>query len=122
MSQRTPFFANSDPDMPAAPVPATQVHDWVSQHITAALEHNAEKAMAKENGPAADLDVTMADAFLNQTRPQSSSSTAMHNNAAYTRSQSFVEGISKASVVKQTCDIKGHSVKVRAKLQPFQLN
>ncbi|XP_039117891.1 TBCC domain-containing protein 1-like [Dioscorea cayenensis subsp. rotundata] len=112
LSQRTPFFANSDPDMPAAPVPATQVHDWVSQHITAALEHNAEKAMAKENGPAADLDVTMADAFLNQTRPQSSSSTAMHNNAAYTRSQSFVEGISKASVVKQTCDIKGHSVKV----------
>ncbi|KAH7689457.1 TBCC domain-containing protein 1 [Dioscorea alata] len=112
LSQRTPFFANSDPDMPAAPVPATQVHDWVSQHITAALEHNAEKAMAKENGPAADLDVTMADAFLNQTRPQSSSSTPMLNNAAYTRSQSFVEGISKASVVKQTCDIKGHSVKV----------
>ncbi|KAJ0987079.1 hypothetical protein J5N97_005435 [Dioscorea zingiberensis] len=115
LSQATPFFANSDPDMPAAPVPAAQVHDWVSQHITAALEHNAEKAMAKENGPTADLDVTMADAFLNQTRPQSNSSqsgTSMHTTCAYSRSQSFVEGFSKASVVKQTCDIKGHSLKV----------
>ncbi|RVW81475.1 TBCC domain-containing protein 1 [Vitis vinifera] len=28
LSQAAPFFANSDPDMPAVPVPAAQVHDW----------------------------------------------------------------------------------------------
>lgn len=105
-ARQLPFFANSDPDMPAVPVPAAQVHDWVLENIAASLEHTAEKVAAKENGSVdvSDLDVTMTDACASQTRAQSSPS--------YSRSQTFVEGISKASVVKQASDIKGHSVKV----------
>ena len=38
-SQCSPFFANSDPDMPAVPVPAAQVHDWLLQNVAAALEY-----------------------------------------------------------------------------------
>lgn len=124
LSQAAPFFANSDPDMPAVPVSASQVHDWLLQHIASALEHTGEKASAKENGPtnAFDPDVTMVDACTNQSRgPNSSplsnsspwSATSMHSNAAYSRNQTFVEGYSKASVIKQSSDIKGCSVKVR---------
>lgn len=117
LKQATPFFANSDPDMPAVPVPAAQVHDWVLQNIAASLEHTVEKVPVKENGPvnAADLDVAMTDAFVSHTRAQSSSSlsgTTIQNHATYSRSQTFVEGFSKSSVVKQACDIKGHSIKV----------
>ncbi|XP_058071190.1 uncharacterized protein LOC131220242 isoform X2 [Magnolia sinica] len=116
LSQFAPFFANSDPDMPAVPVPAAQVHDWLVQNIADALEHTAEKASAKESSPssASDPDVTMADACTSQTRVQNSSpsGTSMPSSAAYSRSQFFVEGISKASVIKQACDIKGCSVKV----------
>ncbi|KAE9455937.1 hypothetical protein C3L33_12163, partial [Rhododendron williamsianum] len=59
LTQAAPFFANSDPDMPAAPVPATEVHDWLLQNITSALEHISERFSAKENGPpsASDQDV-----------------------------------------------------------------
>ncbi|MQL87422.1 hypothetical protein Taro_019963 [Colocasia esculenta] len=108
LSQAAPFFANSDPDMPAAPVPAAQVHDWILQNIAASLEHITEKQYAKENGASnvADVDVTMAEACANQGRGQSTSL------AGITRSQTFVEGISKVSVLKQACDIKGNSVKV----------
>ncbi|XP_038973959.1 LOW QUALITY PROTEIN: TBCC domain-containing protein 1-like [Phoenix dactylifera] len=118
LRQAPPFFANSDPDMPAVPVSAVQVHDWLLQNIAASLEHTAEKVPVKENGPVntSDLDVSMTDACMSHARTQSSSSllsgTTVHNNATYSRSQSFVEGFSKASVVKQACDIKGHSVKV----------
>ncbi|XP_077211240.1 uncharacterized protein LOC143846632 isoform X2 [Tasmannia lanceolata] len=117
LSQASPFFANSDPDMPAVPVPASQVHDWVVQNIVASLEHTTEKILAKENGShsVSDLDVTMADASVSNLRGQSTSplsGTSMHSNAAYSRSQTFVEGISKSSIVKQASDIKGCSVKV----------
>lgn len=109
LSQAAPFFANSDPDMPAVPVPAAQVHEWILEKIAASLEHTAEKGAAKENGSlgASDLDVTMTDACAGQTKMQTS---------PYSRSQTFVEGVSKASVVKQASDIKGHSVKVTTKL------
>ncbi|WOK98122.1 TBCC domain-containing protein 1-like isoform X2 [Canna indica] len=109
LKQAAPFFANSDSDMPAAPVSAAQIHDWLAQNIVASLEHNAEKAMSKEN------DATMSDACISHTRAQSSSSpleTSMSSNLAYSSSVTFVEGISKTSVVKQPCDIKGHSIKV----------
>jgi len=111
LSQAAPFFANSDPDMPAVPVPASQVHEWILENIAVSLEHTAEKVLAKESGPpgASDLDVTMTDACASQTRVQSSTS---HSTSSYSRSQTFVEGVSKASVIKQASDIKGHSVKV----------
>ncbi|XP_077215073.1 uncharacterized protein LOC143849774 [Tasmannia lanceolata] len=117
LSQAAPFFANSDPDMPAIPVPAAQVHDWVLQNIVASLEHTAEKVSPKETSPntTSDLDVTMVDASTSHLRSQNSSplsGASMHSNAAYSRSQTFVEGISKSSVVKQASDIKGCSVKV----------
>ncbi|KAK9154964.1 hypothetical protein Sjap_002444 [Stephania japonica] len=102
LSQAAPFFANSDPDMPAVHVSATQVHDWILQNITAALEHTAERVPPKENGPSSigDQDVSMTDA-----------STGSYKGSG-TKSISFVEGISKASLVKKASDLKGSSVKV----------
>ncbi|GFY98297.1 C-CAP/cofactor C-like domain-containing protein [Actinidia rufa] len=103
LSQAAPFFANSDPDMPAAPVPATQVHDWLLQNIASALEHVSETVSAKENGPlnASDQDVPMVDAYASSIKPSKSA-----------RGPSYIEGISKSSCVKQASDLKGSSVKV----------
>ncbi|KAF0914206.1 hypothetical protein E2562_027614 [Oryza meyeriana var. granulata] len=115
LSQVATFFANSDPDMPAAPVPAAQVHDWILQNIAASLENTAEKSTAKENSQqsSSDPDVTMAEVVTN-TRIQSSSptGTAVPNNQGHYRNTTFLEGFSKTSVVKQASDIKGHSIKV----------
>ncbi|KAF3787006.1 TBCC domain-containing protein 1 [Nymphaea thermarum] len=117
LSQAAPFFANSDPDMPAVPVPAAQVHEWILQNISASLEHPAEKLPNKDNGPlnSTDSDITMTDASTNQPKGMQNSLLAgvsMNNISAYARGQTFIEGISKTSVVKQSSDIKGHSVKV----------
>ncbi|KAA8517006.1 hypothetical protein F0562_017176 [Nyssa sinensis] len=103
LSQAAPFFANSDPDMPAAPVPAAQVHDWLLQNIASTLEHISERISAKENGPpsALDQDVPMADACPSSIKASSSTSGV-----------SFIEGISKSSYLKQATDFKGSSVKV----------
>uniref|UniRef100_I1JNI5 TBCC domain-containing protein 1 n=1 Tax=Glycine max TaxID=3847 RepID=I1JNI5_SOYBN len=103
-SQSSPFFANSDPDMPAVPVPAAQVHDWLLQNIAAALEYISERTSSKENGPASasDQDVAMTDACT----------TSVNKVSTSTRSASFIEGISKSSYVKHASDIKGSSVKV----------
>ncbi|KAI4300714.1 hypothetical protein L6164_034059 [Bauhinia variegata] len=103
LSQSSPFFANSDPDMPAVPVPAAQIHDWILQNIASALEHISERVAPKENGPAtaSDQDVAMADACTSSVKASTSA-----------RSPSFIEGISKSSYVKQASDIKGSSVKV----------
>ena len=115
LSQGASFFANSDPDMPAAPVPASLVHDLILQHIASTLEFMAEKSSAKENSQqnASDPDVTMSDAVMN-TRIHSSlpTGTSTPNNPGYYRSTIFVEGLSKTSVVKQASDMKGHSIKV----------
>ncbi|KAJ1259920.1 hypothetical protein BS78_10G192700 [Paspalum vaginatum] len=115
LSQAASFFANSDPAMPAAPVPAALVHDWILQHIASALEFMAEKSVAKENSQhnAFDPDVTMSDVVTN-TRIHSSSptGTSAPNNPGYYRNTAFVEGFSKTSVVKQPSDLKGHSIKV----------
>lgn len=103
LSQSSPFFANSDPDMPAAPVPAGQVHDWLMQNIASSLEHISERTSTKENGPASatDQDVAMTDASTVSVKVPTS-----------TRGSSFIEGISKSSYVKHASDIKGSSVKV----------
>ncbi|XP_043692228.1 TBCC domain-containing protein 1-like [Telopea speciosissima] len=103
LSQAAPFFANSDPDMPAVPVPASQVHDWILQNITTALENISERIASKESGPPnnSDQDVAMADAC-----------TSSFKGSSGMRSPSFVEGISKTSIVKQASDLKGSSVKV----------
>ncbi|TYG84286.1 hypothetical protein ES288_D01G237500v1 [Gossypium darwinii] len=103
LSQAAPFFANSDPDMPAVPVPASQVLDWLQENIASSLEHITDKISAKENGPqgGSDQDVAMADA---------SSSSARASPSA--RNCCFIEGVSKSSYVKQASDLKHSSVKV----------
>ncbi|KAM0855226.1 hypothetical protein ACQ4PT_049930 [Festuca glaucescens] len=110
LSQAATFFANSDPDMPAAPVSAAQVHDWILQNIASSLEFYTEKSIAKEGSQqiASDLDVTMADA--NTSHPRNNTPTVV--NPAFHRNSTFVEGFSKTSVVKHASDVKGHSVKV----------
>ncbi|XP_047960458.1 TBCC domain-containing protein 1-like [Salvia hispanica] len=102
LSQNTPFFANSDPNMPASPVPAPLVLDWLLENISSAQEHISERS-TKENGPSSssDQDVAMADAAASSAKPSSS-----------IRGPSLIEGVSKSSCVKQTSDIKGTSVKV----------
>ncbi|GER39909.1 tubulin binding cofactor C, partial [Striga asiatica] len=103
LSQSTPFFANSDPDMPAAPVPASQVLDWLLQNIASTLEFISDRVSPKDNVPnsSSDQDVQMADVGTSHLKPSSSS-----------RGPSFIEGISKSSCVKQASDLKGTSAKV----------
>lgn len=103
LSQNAPFFANSDPDMPAVPVPASLVHDWLLENISSALEHIAEKVSTKENGPtsSSDQDIPMADVSPSSAKATTSA-----------RGPSFIEGISKSSCMKQASDLKGSSVKV----------
>ncbi|KAL8467456.1 hypothetical protein ACS0TY_030914 [Phlomoides rotata] len=101
LSQSTPFFANSDPDMPAAPVPVSQVLDWLLQNISSTQEHIADRVSPKENGPSStDQDVQMADAGASSLKPSSTP-----------RGQSFIEGVSKSSYVKQASDLRSTSVK-----------
>lgn len=109
LSQAATFFANSDPDMPAAPVAAAQVLDWMSQNIASSLEYSAERSAAKESNQqtVSDLDVTMAEANTSHSRNSTPSS-----NPAYYRNVTFVEGFSKTSVVKHASDVKGNSIKV----------
>ncbi|KAL6958910.1 hypothetical protein U1Q18_040255 [Sarracenia purpurea var. burkii] len=103
LSQAAPFFSNSDPDMPAAPVSVAEVHDWLLQNIATALEHISERVSAKENGSssASDQDVPMADACASSMKASTSA-----------RGPSLIEGISKSSYLKQASDLKGSSVKV----------
>ncbi|TVU32923.1 hypothetical protein EJB05_24688 [Eragrostis curvula] len=107
LSQAATFFANSDPDMPAAPVPASQVLDWMSNNIASSLEYSTERSAAKESNQQIDTDVTMTDANTSQPRNSTPST-----NPSYYRNTTFVEGFSKTSVVKHAADVKGHSVKV----------
>lgn len=109
LSQISPFFANSDPDMPAAPVSITQIHEWLQQNINASLDYITENISAKENitQPVLDVDVTMSDACNSHVKGPFGSD---HANS---RSLTFVEGVSKASVFRHGDDIKGSIVKVR---------
>ncbi|KAK3156263.1 hypothetical protein QOZ80_2AG0104930 [Eleusine coracana subsp. coracana] len=107
LSQTATFFANSDPDMPAAPVPASQVLEWMSLNIASSLEYCTERSAAKESSQQIDTDVTMTDVNTSQPRNSTPSS-----NPSYYRNTTFVEGFSKTSVVKHAADVKGHSVKI----------
>lgn len=95
MSQAAPFFANSDPEMPAVPVPTAQIHDWLLHYIASALGNTADKASSPLN--AVDQDVPMADACTSSGKGSS---------------VTIVEGVSKTSVVNQATDIKGSSIKI----------
>eukprot|EP00252_Welwitschia_mirabilis_P012332 TRINITY_DN27350_c0_g1_i1.p1 TRINITY_DN27350_c0_g1~~TRINITY_DN27350_c0_g1_i1.p1 ORF type:complete len:588 (-),score=93.67 TRINITY_DN27350_c0_g1_i1:39-1802(-) len=116
-SQITPFFANSDPDMPAAPVPVTQVSDWILNHIVSAQEDSSEKSFARSNGSlnTADPDVTMMEALPGSTKIQQSGHLNQHLqqlNLLNPRGLMFVEGISQASIVKQRVDVDAPTIKV----------
>ncbi|CAA0376349.1 unnamed protein product [Arabidopsis thaliana] len=103
LSQATPFFANSDPDMPAVPVPASQVNDWLLKDIASALESISNRISGKENGAsnASDQNAAMAD-----------SSVALNKVSSNDRGPCIIEGVSKTSLFKQASDLKGRSVKV----------
>ncbi|ESQ52936.1 hypothetical protein EUTSA_v10016442mg [Eutrema salsugineum] len=103
LSQATPFFANSDPDMPAVPVSASQVHDWLLKNIASALESISDRISGKENGPsnASDQDAGNADACE-----------ALNKVSSNDRGPCIIEGVSKTSLFKQASDLKGRSVKI----------
>ncbi|GAB4851558.1 hypothetical protein Ancab_030960 [Ancistrocladus abbreviatus] len=97
----------SDPDMPAAPVSAAQVHEWLVQSIADALEHITERTSVKENGPSgagsSDQDVAMTEHDANAALAKPSTSA---------KGLVFIECVSNSSFVKQAADIKGSSMKV----------
>lgn len=105
LSQNTPFFANSDPDMPAVPVTASQGLHWLIQNISSTLEHISDRVSTKENASSnsSDQDVMMTETGSSPSKPSGSS-----------RGPSFIEGICKSSCVKQASDLKGTSVKVQS--------
>jgi TBCC domain-containing protein 1 len=136
LSQAAPFFANSDPDMPAAPVPVAQVLEWVLQHVCAASENlrelpsaKDEKSGVKDNGPSENgiaeslssevADVTMADATTCTVGVTPQTQTIIIPNGILHLSKdwrpeglTFVDGVTRCSVLKGENDIKGGSVKV----------
>lgn len=134
LCQAAPFFANSDPDMPAAPVPVAQVLEWVQQHICAASENlrgtqklSKEETVVKdtalvESSSSEATDVAMADATASPVSPTpSNTQTILVPNGVLHLSKdwrpdgmTFVDGVMKASVLKRENDIKGESVKVGA--------
>lgn len=119
LSQACPLFANCDANAPYISVAASKVLDWLLQHIAISLEHiaSADKSPTQETGLGGinGVDVAMADASANKAKLQSNGllSRLFEHGAAQLRNQTIVEGISKASVVKQASDIMRHSVKVR---------
>jgi TBCC domain-containing protein 1 len=125
--QAAPFFANSDPAMPAAPVPLEQVLEWISLHICAASENLHQKPLVAKNGSsdpvatvASDVtDVMMMDAATNTVGSTTGAQTIFLPNGLLQLSNdwrpeglTFVDGVVRASVLKQEQDIKGGSVKV----------
>eukprot|EP00250_Pteridium_aquilinum_P010485 c19420_g1_i1 orf=970-2748(-) len=115
LSQSAPFFANSDPDMPAAPVPLPQVLEWVLEHVSVVSDRSQERW--KENGPEGEVDVTMLDACVNTgvVLDNPIGTPVSGPNRPKSRCQeglTFVDGITKVSIVKNESDIHGESVKV----------
>ena len=115
LSQKAPFFANSDPDMPAAPVPLQTVVDWVLEHIHSSSDR--PKGRLKEKGQYGEADdINMVDACLNTTALSANedlvSTTSKYKNICGGDLTS-VDGITKASILKDEKDINRGSVKVR---------
>lgn len=95
LSQATPFF---NPDMPAVPVPASQVTDWLLKNIASALESISDIISGKESGPSNASDQADCD--------------ALNKVSSNDRGPCIVEGVSKTSLFKQASDLNGRSVKV----------
>ncbi|KAG6555315.1 hypothetical protein Mapa_003358 [Marchantia paleacea] len=122
LSQATPFFANSDPDMPAAPVPLTQVLDWMLLHLCAASERTPAKAHIKDNGvhdsDGSEADVPMQDACVSGTASSPSGGATVSNGLTQMRRDwrpegvAYVDGVTRASVLKTEADLKSGLVKV----------
>lgn len=105
LSQVAPFFANSDPDMPAAPVPLPVVVEWVVEHVSAAPQERGKESIAEKEAD----DVTMVDACTSLSS-LSSTEGGLHVGK---EGLTFVDGVSKASILKDEKDINQGSVKVR---------
>lgn len=118
LSQAFPLFANRDANSPHISVPASKVLDWLLQSIAISLEHiaAAEKSPTREAamGGINDGDFAMADASANKSKLQSNGSPSglCEHGTAHLRSQTIVEGICKASLVKQASNTIRHPVKV----------
>eukprot|EP00249_Psilotum_nudum_P023191 c28780_g2_i1 orf=514-2208(+) len=117
LGQALPFFANSDPDMPAAPVPLAQVLQWVAEHICSASEHPEVKAFSKDNivvdGNCPGADVAMADACFGTGGPlgyQLSNRLYQCHKHLHFEHLTFIDGVTKAAVLKEEADIEGSSV------------
>lgn len=114
LSQLAPFFANSDPDMPAAPVPLSQVLEWILEHLSVVSDRSQEKL--KENGPEGEADVTMFDACANTVvapvSPRGSPASPNRTKRSRQEGLTFIDGITKVMVLKNESDIRGESVKV----------
>ncbi|KAJ0258352.1 TBCC domain-containing protein 1 [Hirschfeldia incana] len=98
LSQATPFFKISDPDMPAVSVPASQVLDWLLKNIASSLESISDGISGKEIGPSNASDQDACD--------------ALNKVSSDDRGPCVIEGVSKTSLFKQASDLKGRSVKV----------
>lgn len=113
LSQAVPFFENSDANTSVVSVSASKVLDWLLQCISTSLEHiaAADKSPTIETGIGEinEVDITMADASTNKAKLQLQ---GLPGGFSGLRSQTVVEGISKASVVKQASDTTGHLLKV----------
>ncbi|KAH7425639.1 hypothetical protein KP509_11G063700 [Ceratopteris richardii] len=114
LSQLAPFFANSDPDMPAAPVLLQQVLEWLLEHLSVVADRSQERC--RENGPEGDVDVTMLDASANTTfAPVSPRGTPTGGPSKIRNRQdglTYIDGITKVSVLKTENEICGGSVKI----------
>ena len=105
LSQIAPFFANSDPDMPAAPVSLPVIVEWVVEHMLPAPEERC-----KEYGPEKEVeDITMVDASAGS----SPSLLTEGGHPVGKECLKFVDGISKASILKDEKDINHGSVNPR---------
>eukprot|EP01018_Ginkgo_biloba_P031797 Gb_15851 [translate_table: standard] len=107
--------------MPAVPIPLPQALDWILQHVSTVSEHLPEKVLTKENGAlnAGDSDITMVEACTGSSRGQHGgfpNGLTQQHKLFHPRGLTFVEGVSKVSVVKRCSDIEGCSVKVMSKL------
>jgi len=105
----TPFFANSDPAMPAAPVPAARVLQFLKEHIcTASHKEEAPGGNAPQGG-----DVGMTDA----PSSPSSSSSSLSNGGPWQRDWqpqgvTCVDGVTKMSVLKGESNIENGVIRV----------
>ncbi|XP_078432334.1 uncharacterized protein LOC144703911 [Wolffia australiana] len=102
LSHVAQFFADSDPDMPNSPVPVHQALDWLLQSVSTSLANAALRMSTKE-----ERQFSSSDMDVSNPNYSHGSRTLGHSGG-----QTFVEGISKASVIKHPSDIKGNSVKV----------